>query len=134
MDLYDLPCGRRLAVAARPSERLLGLLPLRDLPPGDGLLLPRTRSVHTIGMRFALDLLWIDAGGRVVRRDAGVGPFRQRACRAASGVLEVTAGAGEDWSRALSNHVYAGVLAAILGPVDCHEHLGASRLTRRHLS
>ena len=75
--------------AGDPLARLLGLAGLRSLPPGVGLLLPRTRSVHTAGMRFALDLLWLDRAGRVVRVDRGVPPWRVRGCRAASQVVEL---------------------------------------------
>jgi uncharacterized membrane protein (UPF0127 family) len=34
-------------------------------------------------MRFALDLAWLDDGGRVVRVDRDVRPWRVRGCRAA---------------------------------------------------
>jgi uncharacterized membrane protein (UPF0127 family) len=77
--------------AGDPIARLLGLVGLRALPPGAGLLLPRTRSVHTLGMRFALDLVWLDGDGRVVRIDRGVPPWRVRGCRAARAVVEVPA-------------------------------------------
>jgi uncharacterized protein len=69
--------------------RLLGLAFL-DPPPHVALLLPRTRAVHTFGMRFALELRWLDAGGRVVRVDRRVPPRRLRACRAAAAVLELS--------------------------------------------
>jgi uncharacterized membrane protein (UPF0127 family) len=67
--------------------RLLGLALLRDLPPGHGLLIPRCRSVHTFGMRFPLDLIWIGDDGAVLRVDR-VRPGRIRSCRAAAAVLE----------------------------------------------
>jgi len=75
--------------ARDPLARLLGLAGLRTLPPAAGLLLPRTRSVHTCGMRFALDLVWLDGEGGVVRVDRGVRPWRVRACRAARAVVEL---------------------------------------------
>lgn len=56
------------------------------------LLIPRCRSVHTFGMRFALDLLWLDEWGRVLRVDSGVAPGRIRSCRPAVAVLEVPHG------------------------------------------
>ena len=37
------------------GERLVGLAFRRE-PPASGLLLPRTRSVHTFGMRFPIDV------------------------------------------------------------------------------
>lgn len=58
------------------------------MPPGVGLLLPDIRSVHTFGMRFSLDLMWIDRDGRVVRVDESVPPRRVRRCRRAWGVVE----------------------------------------------
>jgi uncharacterized membrane protein (UPF0127 family) len=72
--------------------RLRGLGGRRDLPPDEALLLPRCRSVHTVTMRFALDLIWIGSGGGVVRVDRVVGRFRVRACRGAVAVLECRAG------------------------------------------
>jgi len=77
--------------ARTPLARLRGLAGLRALPPGAGLLLPRTRSVHTLGMRFALDLHWLDRDGRVIRVDRAVPPGRVRACRAAVAVVELPA-------------------------------------------
>jgi uncharacterized protein len=71
-------------------ERLIGLAFLRE-PPAEGLLLPRTRSVHTFGMRFALDLHWLDGSGEVVRVDRAVPPRRVRTCLRARSVVELPA-------------------------------------------
>jgi len=76
-----------IVVARCPLARLLGLA-LRRRPPGHALLLPRCRSVHTFGMRFPLDLIWLDRAGRVVRVDEAVPPWRVRSCRGADAVLE----------------------------------------------
>jgi uncharacterized membrane protein (UPF0127 family) len=81
--------------AATPWARLRGLAGLSALPADRGLLLPGARSVHTVGMRVALDLLWLDDAGGVVRVDRAVPPRRHRACRRARAVLEVRAGAAE---------------------------------------
>ncbi len=77
--------------AGDPIARLIGLAGLQTLPTGCGLLLPGTRSIHTFGMRFALDLLWLDRDGGVVRIDRDVPPCRFRACRAACSVVEFPA-------------------------------------------
>jgi uncharacterized protein len=89
----------RIAVTAR--ARLLGLAWLRARPPC-GLLLPRTRSVHTFGMRFALDLVWLDARGRAIRVDTAVRPRRVRSCGPARAVLELPATAAQRSSRAVA--------------------------------
>jgi uncharacterized membrane protein (UPF0127 family) len=75
--------------ARDPLARLLGLAGLPAMPSGTGLLLPRTRSIHTFGMRFALDLVWLDHEGQVVRVDHGVRPWHVRSCRAARAVVEL---------------------------------------------
>jgi uncharacterized membrane protein (UPF0127 family) len=54
------------AWVAGPGTRLLGLAGLPRLPPGKGLLIPRCGSVHTLVMRFEIDvalLRWPPAGG-----------------------------------------------------------------------
>jgi uncharacterized protein len=90
----DAPVGpapaprAELRVARGPVARLLGLALLGRPSAPVALLLPRTRSIHTVAMRFALDLFWLDADGRVVRVDRGVRPWRVRACRAARAVVE----------------------------------------------
>jgi hypothetical protein len=42
-------------------------------------------------MRFALDLVWLDADDRVVRLDRDVRPNRMRSCRRARSVVEQAA-------------------------------------------
>ena len=80
-----------LRVARTPWSRLVGLA-LRRHPPETALLLPRCRSVHTFGMRFALDLVWLDAAGRVLAVDEHVRPCRVRRRHDAAAVVEVAAG------------------------------------------
>ncbi len=96
----ELPGGLRLHEARRAGERRRGLAGLDDLPADRGLLLPRTRSVHTVGMRFALDLIWLDGAGAVVRVDRGVPPRRMRSCLRARAVVEVRAGAADAFANA----------------------------------
>ena len=56
-------------VAESHRARLLGLAALERLPSGRALLIPGCRAVHTWGMRFALDvafLEWPPAGAAAV--------------------------------------------------------------------
>jgi uncharacterized membrane protein (UPF0127 family) len=76
-------------VRARGLRRLTGLAFRADLPASVALHIPRCRSIHTFGMRFALDLVWLDAAGEVVRIDRAVPPCRVRVCRRARSVLEL---------------------------------------------
>jgi len=81
----------RAYVAASHRARLLGLALLDELPPGTGLLIPRCRSVHTFGMRFALDVWFLDERHRPIGLRAAVEPGRIVSCREAAAVLELRA-------------------------------------------
>jgi uncharacterized membrane protein (UPF0127 family) len=89
--------GHQVRVASGRAARLLGLALLRREHAGPGLLIPRCASVHTFGMRFAIDLVFLDSEGWPVREVHGVPPLRVVACRGAAAVLELPAG------------VYAGI-------------------------
>jgi len=92
--------GREVRLARGLRARLLGLAALDREAVGGGLLIPRCSSVHTFGMRFALDLYFLDGEGAVVARRLGVAPNRFAFCGGASAVLELPAGAGgEIWPR-----------------------------------
>jgi uncharacterized membrane protein (UPF0127 family) len=88
----QLAGGLRVAEAVRWNARRRGLAGLPEIDPGEGLHIHRTRSVHTIGMRFALDLIWLAADGAPVRIDRAVPPRRTRTCLRARSVVEVAAG------------------------------------------
>lgn len=81
-----------IVVARTPAARLRGLLGRRTLPPGHGLLLVPAASIHTCGMRFALDVVFVDDAGRALRIAADVRPWRLASCRGAAGALELPAG------------------------------------------
>jgi uncharacterized protein len=74
------------------ASRLLGLALLRELPSGHALLIPDCRSVHTFGMRFPIDVAFLDERGRTIRVERSVGARRVLVCRGAFAVLESTAG------------------------------------------
>lgn len=81
MQTGALWCGER-CVAPSVSrttflwERMAGLLGRSTLPAGQGLLIAPCGAVHTVGMRFALDLVFLDGAGGVLRCVAGVPPGR----------------------------------------------------------
>jgi uncharacterized membrane protein (UPF0127 family) len=88
----ELPDGRVVIEAESHRSRRRGLSRLDALDPQHALHIPATPSVHTIGMRFALDLIWLDKRGAVVRVDRNVGPWRMRTCLKARSVIETVAG------------------------------------------
>jgi uncharacterized protein len=81
--------GRELAVAETRVSRLLGLALLDWAEAGEGLLIPHCHAVHTFGMRFPLDLIFLDRAGRVIELRRGVPPRRFAACGGAESVVEL---------------------------------------------
>jgi uncharacterized membrane protein (UPF0127 family) len=84
--------GTRVLVAATRRARLLGLALLKREAAGPGLLIPRCRSVHTFGMRFPLDVVFLDDAMHPVSIRRRVGPRRVALERRARAVLELPAG------------------------------------------
>jgi uncharacterized protein len=76
-------------VAETRRSRLLGLALLDRGDAGSGLLIPQCSSVHTFGMRFDLDLLFLDRTGRVVDLRRSVSPGRFVRSTRAESVLEL---------------------------------------------
>jgi uncharacterized membrane protein (UPF0127 family) len=92
LESRDLRDGCVVYTARTFSERARGLAKLDELPPGHGLHILKCRSVHTFGMRFPLDLIWLDRDGQVVKVTRDVKPRRNAACLRARTVVEVNAG------------------------------------------
>ena len=87
-DAVKARCGGiEIREATTQRSRLLGLALLKEAQ-GVALHLPRCRSVHTFGMRFALDIAFLDQRGRTIRIERNVQPNRVLLCRAARSVLE----------------------------------------------
>jgi uncharacterized protein len=86
--------GLEVPVAAGLRARLLGLAGLELEAAGPGLLIPRCSSVHTFGMRFALDLVFLDARCRPLAVRRAVPPRRVFSHRAGVAVLELPSDPG----------------------------------------
>ena len=56
--------------------RLLGLMGHPALPPGQALVLDGDNSIHTLFMRFPIDVLFLDKAGRVKHLYHAMPPWR----------------------------------------------------------
>jgi len=70
-----------LQIADSLWSRFVGLQFRRELPVGHGLLLIPCRSIHTFWMRFAIDVIFLDADGTVLDVRSAVRPWRTTASR-----------------------------------------------------
>jgi uncharacterized membrane protein (UPF0127 family) len=89
-----------IPVAKDFRTRLRGLAWRDSDEAGPGLLIPRCSSVHTFGMRFELDVFFLDGAGRIIDVRRRVLPRRVLWCRGASAVLEIPAVEGGEFSSA----------------------------------
>ena len=81
--------GIEVAVARGTRARLLGLAGIELRHAGAGLLIPHCSSVHTFGMRFGLDLFFLDREGLLLTVRRRVPARRFASCRGARAVLEI---------------------------------------------
>ena len=86
--------GTRIGLADGWLARLRGMLARPAPGPGEGLLLTPCSSVHMYGMRFPLDIAFLDGRGTVVAMYPSLAPgSRTRWHRNAVHALELSAGA-----------------------------------------
>jgi hypothetical protein len=81
-----------LAVADTHWTRLRGLLGLSssDFRNGSGLWIVPCHGVHTLGMGFPIDVIYLDASMKVIHLQSGLGPWRFAPIRSqAASVLEL---------------------------------------------
>jgi uncharacterized membrane protein (UPF0127 family) len=104
--------------------RLKGLLGKLSLKPNDGIWLAPSCGIHTVGMLFPIDLIYLDAANRVIHLVENLGPFRISPfiSRCAS-ILELP-------SRAIySSQSQIGDELLICAPEDLQQYCARERLS-----
>jgi uncharacterized membrane protein (UPF0127 family) len=90
-------------LAATRRERARGLLGRRSYE--GALIFRKVRQVHTVGMRFAIDVAFCDGHGTVLRI-VTMPPWRiSRVVWRSALVIEAEAGAFERWGLRVGDHV-----------------------------
>lgn len=85
--------GDRIQVAERGFDGIIGLLGRRSLEAGQGMLIVPTQAVHTIGMAFPIDLVFIDKSNKVIGTRESIPPYRfSKFYWKALGVIELPVG------------------------------------------
>jgi uncharacterized membrane protein (UPF0127 family) len=89
----DTVLGDRIAVADTSVTRMVGLLGKDGLQPGEGLLIVPSQAIHTVAMRFAIDVVFVDRDWQVIHLSPAVAPFRMTGLHwKARSVLELPTG------------------------------------------
>jgi uncharacterized membrane protein (UPF0127 family) len=84
--------ARHLTTAFDSRSRRQGLLGQDAMPPSAALVIGPCNAVHTCFMRFAIDVIFIDRTGRVVRVAHAVKPWRIQISPRAFVAVELPAG------------------------------------------
>jgi uncharacterized membrane protein (UPF0127 family) len=93
-------------VADNAWSRLHGLLGHRPLQTGQGLLLRGEKAIHTVGMGFAIDVLFLDREGQIKHLIASMVPLRfSPFVSSAADVLELPAGTIARTGTSLGDHI-----------------------------
>ena len=88
----EVVLAHHVQVADHGAARRKGLLGRNSLPPGEGLWIVPCESIHTFGMKFPIDLVYLDRNKKVKKIRNGVPPWRLSACLSAHSVIELASG------------------------------------------
>jgi len=84
-----IPNGLR---TSNPWDRMRGLLGRKKLNDKQGLWISPCPSVHTIGMRYPIDVIFMDRQGNVKKITHNLKPMKFSSCVGAYSVLELAEG------------------------------------------
>ena len=87
--------GDTIASAGDSRARRTGLLKHTALADGEGLWIAPCEAVHTFGMNFAIDVLFLSRKNRVLKIKNNMTRRRIALCLRAHSVLELPAGKAE---------------------------------------
>jgi hypothetical protein len=79
-------------IADTSRKRRVGLLKHTSLPPGQGLWIAPCEGIHTFGMKFAIDVLFLDRKKKVLKARPEMKAARLSLCLLAESVLELPPG------------------------------------------
>lgn len=79
-------------VAGSMLERMRGLLGREALRQREGMLLQSCRLIHTYGMRYPIDVVYLSRAGKVLKVTEALVPRRMSGALRADSVLEMAAG------------------------------------------
>ena len=91
-------CSREVVLADRADvadtsgKRRTGLLKHASLESGEGLWIVPCEAVHTVGMKFPIDVVFLSRKRKVLKIRKDMGRWKMAACFRAHSVLELPSG------------------------------------------
>jgi len=86
-------------------ERMRGLLARPPLQRDEGLLIAPCASVHTFGMGYPIDIVFLDRDWKIIKMVSRLKPFRTAGCARAAMTLELAAGVADDLALATGDYL-----------------------------
>lgn len=80
------------SVADNFFDRFKGLIGVRELPMGEGVLISPCGSIHTFFMAMAIDVVYVNQQGVIVKIVEKLSPWLLSCCLSATEVIEFSAG------------------------------------------
>lgn len=88
--------NKRIAITLFSTENIIertgGLLRLSPLAKDQGLLIKKCNSIHTFGMKYSLDVVYLNRHYKVVKLVENIKPRRMSLCLKARHTLELLSG------------------------------------------
>ncbi len=121
-------------VAATRRARRRGLLRRDSLDVASALVLTPCCAIHTVGMRFAIDVIFVDRGGRVVQIASRVAPWRVAIAPRAYAAIEMAAGIVEVRGVKVGDELAVRVADGCDQPGSRHEGAKVAEITKRFIA
>jgi hypothetical protein len=95
-------------IADTHAKKRRGLLGRESLPGGSAIVLPSCNAVHTVGMRFTIDVAFVDGRGLVRKIVRNLVPWRIAVAPTARTTIEFAAGELERRGVNIGDRLYLG--------------------------
>jgi len=126
------PVATMVEIAASRTARRRGLLGRDHLDKASAMLLAPCTAVHTIGMRFPIDVVFVDRQGFAVKIVRNLRPWRMALAADGRAVVEMAAGS-LDWGQVLpGDRLYLAPVPATTGADGAARAAAAATPFARH--
>jgi len=98
MTSNNQPLMPHVMLANNLWTRFKGLLGHGGLTDEQGMLITPCNAVHTMWMRFSIDVVFLDKDGHITRIYRHLKPWRMAGCKQSTHVLELGAGMAEQYA------------------------------------
>jgi uncharacterized membrane protein (UPF0127 family) len=98
--------AERVEVAVTRRDRRKGLLGRSGLDPASAIIIAPCFSIHTLIMRFDIDVIFVDEDGRVLKVVRDMTPWRIAGYPTAHAVVELAAGSLRDRQINVGDRLY----------------------------